>query len=91
MNAKEYKKILTDDYSNLEAIGFLNLSTPGLKILIAEVGNITYIGRAEQGTKTNEAGWLIQKIDTTSGVEITWAENSLFDKVWDDRESLTYN
>lgn len=53
---------------------------------------VTYIGRCAPGTATSENKWQIQKIDTTSGTSITFADgNDEFDNVWDDRASLSYS
>jgi len=50
-----------------------------------------YIGTAHMGSATSSAVWKVKKIDTSSGLAITWADgNALFDNVWDDRVSLSY-
>ena len=55
------------------------------------VSTTFYIGKAFTGTATSAAAWQIKKMDQSAGVVITWADsNSDFDKVWDNRESLTY-
>lgn len=52
---------------------------------------VTYIGEATIGSATSSAVWRIKKMDTTSGIVITWADsNENFDNVWDNRASLTY-
>ncbi|RLG43311.1 MAG: hypothetical protein DRN81_06805 [Thermoproteota archaeon] len=54
--------------------------------------NVLYLGTASVGTATSAASWKIQKIDTTSGVSITWADgNATADNIWDNRESLSYS
>lgn len=53
---------------------------------------VTYIGKALPGTLTSAATWQIKKIDSTSGTSITWASgNSNFDKIYDNRASLSYS
>lgn len=53
---------------------------------------LTYIGKALPGIATSAASWQVKKIDSTSGTSITWASgNSNFDKVWDNRASLSYS
>lgn len=53
--------------------------------------NVTYVGTAAIGQATSSATWKIKKIDTTSGVVITWADsNNNYDNVWNNRTSLTY-
>lgn len=52
---------------------------------------LMYVGKAQPGTLTSAAGWQIQKLDTSIGTTIEWADgNANFDNVWDDRASLTY-
>ena len=57
-------------------------------------GNLEYIGKAESGTTTNEAGWFIQKIGYDANDNFASILNANgqpdFDKVWDNRESYTY-
>jgi hypothetical protein len=55
------------------------------KIVDETYDPILYIGEAAVGSATSSPVWRIQKVDTTSGTIITWADgNSLFDNVWDD-------
>lgn len=53
---------------------------------------ITYVGEASPGTSGSDSTWRIKRLDSTSGLIITWADgDSDFDKVWDDRASYTYS
>jgi hypothetical protein len=53
---------------------------------------VTYIGKAVPGTATSSSTWQIKKIDSTSGTSILFASgNSNFDKVYDNRASLSYS
>ena len=53
---------------------------------------VTYVGKAATGTATSSALWQVQKIDTSSGTVITWADgNGLFDNIWDNRATLSYS
>lgn len=53
---------------------------------------ITYVGEALPGTAGSASTWRIKKLDSTSGLVITWADgDSDFDKIWDDRASYTYS
>lgn len=53
---------------------------------------ITYVGEANPGTAASAASWRIKRLDSTSGLLVTWAEgDSDFDKVWDDRASYSYS
>ena len=53
---------------------------------------VTYIGKAATGSATSGALWQVQKIDTTTGTVITWADgNGDFDNIWDNRATLTYS
>lgn len=51
-----------------------------------------YVGEATIAAPTSSPIWRIRKIDTSTGVDIKWADgNSNFDNVWDNRSSLTYS
>jgi hypothetical protein len=63
------------------ALVFDNAATP-----------ILYLGIANPGTAQSAASWRICKIDTTTGVVITWAGGSTnFSSVWANRLSLSYS
>ena len=52
---------------------------------------IAYVGEATFAASTSSALWRIRKLDTTTGVDIKWADgDSNYDNVWDNRASLTY-
>jgi hypothetical protein len=52
---------------------------------------VMYVGKAAIGSLTSGAVWRVKKVDTTSGIVITWADgNSNFDNIWDNRAILTY-
>ena len=53
---------------------------------------VTYIGLAQIGAATSEAGFQIKKIVVSGNVtSITWADSTdAFTKVWDDRATYTY-
>jgi len=69
------------------------LSFGGYKftLRLATVGDVDYVGEAAIGTLTSAASWRIKKIDSTSGVSITWAGTGVFDKIWDNRASYSYS
>lgn len=53
---------------------------------------VLYLGEAAAGSATSAPVWRIQKVDTTSGVAITWAGGTTnFSSVWDNRASLSYS
>jgi hypothetical protein len=53
---------------------------------------ISYVGESLPGTSTSAASWRVKKIDSTSGVIVTWADgNTNLDNIWDNRASLTYS
>jgi hypothetical protein len=54
--------------------------------------NITYVGEAEPGSVTSAPVWRIKEIvETGDDISIQWADgNGDFDKIFDNRESLTY-
>lgn len=74
--------------------GVLPTSSPSQAVRIDDTtaADTTYIGKAPIGSATSSAVWQIKKLNTSSGVIITWADgDALFDNVFDDRASLTYN
>lgn len=53
---------------------------------------ILYVGKSLPGTSQGSASWQIYKINTSSGIVITWADgNSNFDNIWNNRLSLSYS
>jgi hypothetical protein len=58
---------------------------------MATVGSVDYIGEAAIGTTTSSASWRVRKVDSTSGISITWAGTGVFDQVWNNYASLTYS
>ena len=73
--------------------GGAGLVTDGaLATKITVSGAVTYIGEAVTGTAQATAAWRCQKIDTTTGTVITWADgNGNFDNVATDLTTLTYS
>lgn len=67
----------------------LNASNMAVKVTVD--GTNTYLALAAPGTAQATAKWQARKIDTSSGVVITWADgNSNFDNTSTDLTSLTY-
>lgn len=58
---------------------------------LATVGSVDYIGEAAIGSATSSAVWRVKKIDSTTGITITWAGTGVFDQVWDNYLTLTYS
>jgi len=59
---------------------------------ITTVGDITYMGFAKPGTDEASAVWQARKVDTSSGVVVTWADgNADFDNVATDLTALSYS
>lgn len=65
-------------------------SQMAVKIDTTSTSNAVYIGKAPIGSSGASAVWLIKKIDTSSGVIITWAGSGQFNQVWNNRTGLTY-
>ena len=56
------------------------------------VGSVDYVGEAAVGTATSSALWRAKKVDSTTGILITWADgNANFDNVATDLTTLTYS
>lgn len=61
-------------------------------IKITEVGSVTYIAYANPGTAESAASWQALKLDSSSGIRITWADsNTNFDNVATDLTALSYS
>ena len=53
---------------------------------------VTYVGKAAISSSTASAVWQIKKLDSTSGLIITWADGDAnFNNVWDNRGALSYS
>jgi hypothetical protein len=62
--------------------------------LIDTEGQFIYIGEAVPGTATSESKWRIKRVNQQAGddYEIIWANGAAdFDKIWDNRLTLTYD
>lgn len=82
---------ILDDPLNVSVVS--GGSTSNYAIVLDEASaTVTYVGKATTGSSTGAAVWQVQKLDSTSGLVITWADgDALFNNVWDNRASLTYN
>lgn len=75
------------DGTNLQR---LNASNMAVKVTVD--GTNTFLALAAPGTTQATAKWQARKIDTSSGVVITWADgNSSFDNVASDLAALSYS
>lgn len=73
-------------------IGSINLALAYTTRVEEVSATVTLVGEALPGTTDAQALWRIKKIDSSSIVEVIWAEGSdEFNKVWDDRASYTYS
>lgn len=58
-------------------------------IKLVEDGSYTYVGYAKPGTAEATEAWKVMRIDQTSGMKITWANNSTeFENAVTDMASL---
>lgn len=52
---------------------------------------VSYIGKATPGAATSDASWQISKLDETTGLVLSYADDvTTFTKIWDDRATYTY-
>lgn len=66
--------------------------TGNLATVIRSSGNYIYIGKAAIGTATSAASWQVKRLDTTTLLDITWADgNASYDNVFDNYASLSYS
>jgi hypothetical protein len=70
---------------------YLPVTFGGYAQKVTTVGSIIYMAFAKPGTLESEAEWRVCKIDTTSGVRITWADgDNKTDNVATDLTALDY-
>lgn len=75
-----------------DGINLQRTNADNMAMKVQTSGDITYFGLAAPGTAESTAKWQARKIDTSSGVVITWADgDSSFDNVATDLSSLTYS
>lgn len=88
-----YLDIGTGDSENPITDGGLPTSSAALALrLDSASATITYIGEAAPGSLEADSVWRIKKVDESSGTVIQWADGeSTFDKIWNDRASITYS
>jgi hypothetical protein len=76
----------------LDGSGAVSTTSPALRTELDDSNDpILYIGKAPIGSNISNPVWQIAKLDTSSGLSKTWADNAGFTQVWSDRSSLTYN
>jgi hypothetical protein len=65
--------------------------TPLTTLVDTSGGTVIYLGQSLPGTATSALLWRIQKIDTSSGVQMTYANGSpTFQVAWDSRLTYAY-
>jgi hypothetical protein len=67
-----------------------NYDPSNYAVRLAEDGNILYVGEAPIGSATSSSVWRVKKVDTSSGVIITWAGGGAFNQIWNNYATLTY-
>jgi hypothetical protein len=83
-----------DSSGNLKIAGTLTTTTGYYITQLDDVGGgVTYVGLADPGSATSGALWQIKQItETGADIVVLFADgDSNFDKVWDDRLSLSYS
>ena len=79
-------RLATDALGSLESSGALQFLPDSV------VSTTYYFGTSEVGTATSAAIWQIMKVETASGVKVTFAGgDSKYDNIYDDREGLSYS
>lgn len=82
-----------DQFREINGETFVATTAPVYKMMVdnTTTANVTYVGKALVGADTSDELWQIKKVDTTSGVAVTFAGNGAFTQIWDDRVSLSYS
>jgi hypothetical protein len=75
-----------------EIIALLGGGTTGNDIYLDEASaTITYVGTAVAGSATSSAVWSIKRLNSASGLIVTWANSDpTANKIWDNRATYTY-
>lgn len=64
-------------------------SSPSMAQIVYEEGSVMYVCKAPVGSSARSAVWQVQKVDSTSGVIITWADgDDDFDNVATDLNTV---
>lgn len=90
---EEYRNIKSDDHGRvLIMIGNYNILTA----VDSKDDDLIYIGRKLPAQITSAGGWQIKRVDKTDvnpdNMKVIYANgDTLFDKVWEDRETYSYN
>lgn len=75
--------------TTLQTISFGNVK---FALKMTTVGSVDYIAEAAVGTAVSSALWRAKKVDSTTGIVITWADgNANFDNSATDLTALTYS
>lgn len=62
------------------------LPSEALRVDDTTTPNVTYVGYGAMGAATGDSVWKMKKIDTSSGVVITWADgDASYNNEWDNR------
>jgi hypothetical protein len=65
--------------------------TPLKLIQKDQSATVSYIGEAPVGSNTSDPAWRIKRIDTSTGIEILWADgDATFTKIVDNSTGYTY-
>jgi len=88
----DYQILMVEGVVEDGAGNLVRQNSTDMAMKVTTVGDITYMGFASPGTDEASAVWQARKIDTSSGVSITWADgNASFDNVATDLTALTYS
>ena len=83
---------LPSDAATQTTLDTISFGGKQFALKMTTVGDVDYIGEAAVGTATSAALWRAKKVDSTSGILITWADgNANFDNVATDLTTLTYS
>lgn len=84
--------VLPTDASTETTLDTISFGGVKFALRLDTVGDIDYIGEATIGTATNIASWRIKRVDSSTGIIIQWAGGTGgFDKIWNNRASLSYS
>ena len=84
--------ILATEGLGYDGVSLQRRISESMAMKVTTDGNVKYIAIASPGTSQATEKWQVQKVDTTNGVVITWADgDSNFDNVASDLTALSYS
>jgi len=84
--------MVSTGFSKTDLSGVISAIEGEYTIRLVESGDTIYVGKAQIGSATSNNVWRIKKLNTASGLIVTWADGDAnFDNIWDNYLTLSYS